>query len=36
MRQLDWNRVIDDLEMILLQAVLRDAANQSPLLLHPA
>jgi glycosyltransferase involved in cell wall biosynthesis len=35
MQQVDWDSVIDDLEMILLQAVLRDAANQSPLLLHP-
>jgi glycosyltransferase involved in cell wall biosynthesis len=32
---LDWRRVVDDLEMVLLQAVLRDAINQSPLLLRP-
>jgi glycosyltransferase involved in cell wall biosynthesis len=32
---LDWRCVVDELEMVLLQAVLRDAANQSPLLLRP-
>ena len=33
---LDWRHVIDDLEAVLLHAVLRHAANQSPLLLHPS
>ncbi|MCW5660427.1 MAG: glycosyltransferase family 1 protein [Burkholderiaceae bacterium] len=33
---LDWRHVIDDLEAVLLHAVLRHAANQSPLLLRPS
>jgi glycosyltransferase involved in cell wall biosynthesis len=33
---LDWRHVIDDLEAVLLHAVLRHAANHSPLLLHPS
>jgi glycosyltransferase involved in cell wall biosynthesis len=33
---LDWRQVIDDLEAVLLQAVLRHAANRSPLLLRPS
>ena len=33
---LDWRQVIDDLEAVLLHAVLRHAANQSPLLLRPS
>ena len=33
---LDWRHVIDDLEAVLLHAVLRHAANHSPLLLRPS
>jgi glycosyltransferase involved in cell wall biosynthesis len=33
---LDWRRVVDDLESVLLHALLRHAANQSPLLLRPS
>src|SRR6185503_6559300 len=33
---LDWRHVVDDLEAVLLHAVLRHAANQSPLLLRPS
>jgi glycosyltransferase involved in cell wall biosynthesis len=33
---LDWRHVIDDLEAVLLHAVLRHVANHSPLLLRPS